>query len=640
MCGICGIIELNQQGERESSLKAMNQAIFHRGPDDDGNYSDSFCTLAMRRLSIIDLAHGKQPIYNENGDKLVFLNGEIYNFPELREELLKKGHVFKTNSDTETIIHLYEEFGENMLKYLKGMFAFCVYDLKEKKIFIARDRFGEKPLFYSYYPKKGLVFSSEIKSLLESNSVSRQLDYEALGYFLKIGFVPEPITLLKEVKALLPGHYMVYQNGELKISSYYEVNYKEDKTLTTNEQVIERLEPLMNQAVKRQSISDVPLGAFLSGGIDSSTVVAKLAENTGKKIKTFTVKFGEAKYDESVIAKKVSEYWDTEHTEIAIPNANFEEDIFWKIIDHVGMPFTDSSAIPTYFICKEIRGNVKVALSGDGGDEMFGGYDFFMWAQKIASLKKVGKIPLKLGAGVLNGLHDKPLFRSNSKVRQIRKALNFATEDLDDIPVALNRFFERDQVEGLMNSTYYSSLNFNSNSLLTNFPKGSENWPYLSKLMYYRLKNDLVFDMLTKVDRMSMAASLEVRSPFLDPDLADFSRTIPTSFLIKEGKGKYILREMMKNKLPDEVFNHPKMGFSIPLHSYQNDVFKKLAHSTMLNPSSDLGKLFNTQQLKNIIDLGLSRKEDKGDISVFKSSHQLWMMMQLFGWFERYKITL
>ena len=637
MCGICGMIDLAapQTDLRASYIDQANQAMHHRGPDEGGVYADDWGSIAMRRLSIIDLSGGTQPIYNEDGNLVIVMNGEIYNYRELREMLQAKGHQFKTHSDTETLVHLYEEYGTEMPKYLKGMFAFALIDRKQQRLFIGRDRFGEKPLFY-YQNDKIFAFASELKSLLQHPQIPRKLNREALLYYLTISFVPDPMTLLEGIQSLPPGNCMTLDSeGKSKTWAYFEPDYRIDNALKTEEDVIAMLRPKLEQAVMRQKVSDVPLGAFLSGGIDSSTVVAMLQKNSTERIKTFTVKFEEATYDESHIAREVAEMLGTDHHEITIPNQNFTEDIFWTIIDHVGTPFPDSSAIPTFFISKEIRQHVTVALSGDGGDELFGGYPVFDWYRKILSLQKIPAILRKGAVGLLDLQANIPGLNSISKIRQARRAFSASTVPPEALGMALHYMFEPREITKILSNGLADKLK----NTQVELPQEWKSWTPLRQMMYYRLRYNLPLDMLVKVDRMSMANSLEVRAPFLDPDLFEASAKIPDQFLRRDGKGKWIIRQMMANDLPDSVFNHPKSGFSIPLHKYQNEAFVKLAES-FFESKNPVVTLFDKAALREILRNGLSNQADNARHSVYKSSHQLWSLMQLFGWAERFNVTV
>ena len=642
MCGICGIIDTRQtlpKGERDQLVQAMNTALIHRGPDEGGSYSDGFASLAMRRLSIIDESSGKQPIYNEDQTICVVYNGEIYNFKELRQSLQQKNHQFKTASDTEVLVHLYEEYGTEMLPMLKGMFAFCLYDSREKKYLLARDRFGEKPLYY-HWNKKTFTFSSEIKSLLENSRIDRRLNAQALPYYFRTAAIPEPMTLLNEVYSLQPGHYLILTNESLEDGAYFKPSTSINDRLTSDEAAMEFIEPHLLKAVQRQTISDVPIGAFLSGGIDSSSIVALLQSQQSEQLKTFNVRFEDQEYDESPIARKVAKHCGTDHRELFIPNMDFEETIFWKIIDHVGFPFRDSSAIQAYFISEAIAKEVKVALSGDGGDELFGGYAVYQWYLKIRRFKSI-PAPLRSALqGGLNVLSAMPGFGNSSVLRKIKRGVGTSLVPTAELPIALNEMFARDRIPGLFNGL---ALDMNANEYPA-YPGLADNIDWkaaspLREIMNYRLRHTLPVNMLCKVDRMSMANSLEVRAPFLDPDLFDAASQLPDRFLIRDGQGKYILRKIMPKHLPAEVFDHPKQGFNIPLFKYQNKSFKDLAQRLLFdeNPWPDLIK---KDELKKIYDQGISTVRSTASQSVFQSSHQLWMMMQLFGWAKRFNINI
>lgn len=632
MCGICGIADLqnrSEEGLRRQSVKVMNDALLHRGPDEGGFFSDTFISMAMRRLSIIDLAGGTQPIYNETGDIAVVFNGEIYNYAELKQNLQTKGHQFKTQTDTEVIVHLYEELAEELLLQLRGMFAFCLYDMRKKRVLIARDRFGEKPLFY-HWNQQNLSFSSELKSLLSNPAIPRQLNYSALPYYFRTSLVPEPLTLFKDIEALPAGHYISWTKEQFEVKPYFQISYDINKDIKTDEDAAAFIRPHLEKAVARQTVSDVPIGAFLSGGIDSSSVVALLQKNSSQKIKTFNVRFEDEAYDESPIARKVAEYWDTEHHEIVVPNYDFNEDIFWTIISHVGVPFRDSSAIPSYLITKAIRQEVKVALSGDGGDELFGGYSLFQWYQKIRQIQRAPKALRQLGNSTLKMAQALPLLNNVSAVRQIKRALQTSLLSQEDIPIALNEMYKGDTVNTILQGTFnYSLLKVYPDSLAKNTD--------LRRIMYYRAKHTLPANMLIKIDRMSMANSLEVRAPFLDPDLFAAAAQLPDPFLIRNGKGKYILRKIMEKDLPAAVFNHPKKGFSIPLFKYQNPTFKQLAQDLLFENNPFPG-LFQEDFLRQVYNNGLNNKKNTASMSVFQSAHQLWMLMQLFGWGRYFEV--
>lgn len=626
MCGIAGF-----KGKNENILRGMIKCIDHRGPNETGEFIDEFFSLGMARLSIIDLSGGSQPIWNERKNICVFQNGEIYNYQELRFLLEQKGHVFRTHSDTEVIVHLYEEYGYDTPKFLKGMFAFCIYDVEQKKVFIARDRFGEKPLFY-YNNGEKFAYSSEIKSLLEHPEVPRKLSRKGLNSFLQSTFISEPSTLLENVYALPPGYYLTFQNNQLVSKSYFEIAYPPQNNIKSIEQAAEMCRPIMSQAVERQMISDVPIGAFLSGGIDSSTVVALMQEPSSKPIKTFNVKFEEASYDESPIARAVAKHLGTDHYEIVIPNQTFDEDIFWKIIDHVGFPFPDSSAIPTYLITKEIKKHVTVALSGDGGDELFGGYNDFFWGNYIEKARIIPS-PLLKGASLgLNFMSNLPILKESSLLRQVTRGIEGATLEKESFFAWFYNMFSKKEITAFTKS---GIIEFEKFSLSNDI----EHYTYLRQMMWFRTRYNMPLDMLIKVDRMSMANSLEVRAPFLDVDLFEFSAKLPDKFLMNKQKGKLVIREMMKGMLPDIVFNHPKSGFSIPLHHYFTKDFENLAYS-LVNSPNPLNEILDKEQILIYFKLGFSQKRDTAQNSVFKSSHKVWTLVQLYAWVDRYKIEV
>ena len=625
MCGIVGIINSGSKVERELAVQDMNNCIIHRGPDDDGFYSDDFCTLAMRRLSIIDLKSGKQPLYSQCGRYLIFFNGEIYNFLELKDLLISHNCKFKTNSDTEVIVNLYAFFGKEMLTKLHGMFAFCIYDLHNQSYFFARDRFGEKP-FYYYKNDKLFIFSSEIKSLLNSKKINPKLNKTKLGSYLRLTYVHEPFTLIEDVYTLPPGHFLeINSDFNINTEAYTQINYKVDSNIKTLEDAAEFIRPSFESAVQKQMISDVPIGAFLSGGIDSSSVVAVMAKFSPKPIKTFTVKFQTKGYDESSIAKKVATKLNTEHFQIVVENSQFKEEQFWRILDHVGLPFPDSSAIPTDIVTSEIAKHVKVALSGDGGDEVFGGYTVFDWIHKIHKISNLPNSLRNFGTWSISNLN---LQLNSNKLRQLLKVLKLSKYPIPKLIQETHALFDIDEVNELFNGEldypFFNSYN-PQNSLLRNS-------------MLYRTQYDLPLDMLIKVDRMSMANSLEVRSPFLDPILHEQSCKLPDEFLRNKGLGKIVVRKMMEKDLPEEVFNHPKSGFSIPLHDFRNFAFHKLANELLLAPY--MVELFNINTLKSILYNGLFESKDNGGGSIYRKTHQLWSLMMLSGWIKKYNISI
>ena len=626
MCGICGFIQLTNKDYRENIVALMNQEILHRGPDDDGFFSDEYCTLAMRRLSIIDLSNGKQPIFSNDKRFLIFYNGEIYNYKELRSFLISKGIIFTTNSDTEIIVNLYMLFGKDTLSMLEGMFAFCIYDQESKSFFLARDKFGEKPLYY-FRDNQKVIFSSEIKSLISSKAFKPILRKEKLGSYIRMGYVEEPNTLLQNVFSLPPSSYMTISNNfDIDVKQYSSIDYQPDNTIKSLQEAADYIKPYFKNAVKKQLVSDVPVGAFLSGGIDSSSVVAMMSEISQKPVKTFTVKFNSNGYDESKIANLVAEKFQAEHHEIPVGNSEFKVDQFWKIIEHVGLPFPDSSAIPTDFVTKEITKYVKVALSGDGGDEVFGGYTVFDWLSKVNRLNSVPNILRKTSKDTIDFFNLNVL--NNNKLRQFSKVLRISGLEIDRLIQETHALFDYDESIRFFNIQLEYPERFDykkSESLLRN-------------AMRYRIKYDLSLDMLIKVDRISMSNSLEVRSPFLDPVMFEASCKLPDKFLRNKGVGKLVIRKMMENQLPKEVFNHPKSGFSIPLHDFRNDTFVNLANELLNTPF--IKDLVKQEVLASLLKGGLEDNKNDANGSIYRKTHQLWSLMMLSGWISYYNIEV
>lgn len=382
MCGIAGFIERENSSaaEREARLDAMCKIITHRGPDEQGMTVQGRAALGMRRLSIIDLKGGQQPIFNEDDSMFIVFNGEIYNFQELREDLIKRGYKFKTHSDTETILHAYEEYGENCVEHLRGMFAFAIWNKRDESLFIARDRVGKKPLFYSLTEKGNFVFGSELKVLLEHGEVSRQIEYASLDAYLTFGYVPEDFCIFEEVEKLPPGNHLIFKNGRIEIKQYWDFNYVKPVEIKTEAEYIERLRAEITEAVKVRLISEVPLGAFLSGGVDSSAIVGTMAKLSNTPVKTFSIGFNEDSFNELKFARLTAKHFNTEHHEFIVTPDLVE--IVDELVWHFDEPFADPSSLPTFMVSKMARDFVTVVLSGDGGDELFAGYTRYVIDKK------------------------------------------------------------------------------------------------------------------------------------------------------------------------------------------------------------------------------------------------------------------
>ena len=615
MCGIAGFLLRNRQAQPEA-VRAMTDVIRHRGPDDEGIYTDGRCGIGMRRLSIIDLSTGRQPISNEDGSVWVVFNGEIYNYQELRQDLIARGHQFRTNSDTETIVHLYEENGADGLARLRGMFAFCIWDANKRKIFIARDRFGKKPLYYAN-TSEGFFFGSELKCLRVAD-VPLELDRDALKLYFQFGYIADPYSPFKAVHKLMPGCWIECSaDGEVKQGRYWRLPPfgEHNRTGLTREETCEKIRELFDESVRIRMIADVPLGAFLSGGIDSSLVVASMALQSKAPVKTFSIGFEEAAYNELYYARLVAKKYNTEHHDIVVRPDSVG--LIQKLVRHYDEPFGDSSAIPTYIVSDFAVKHVKVALSGDGGDEFFAGYDV------IGNMHRhdfVDRLPLALRRLIGWTADNLPYAAyGKNKLRMMGS------------PTQLDRYFNTNY------TTYYlrkrmlnpdwmlpADAAFLERMLPDNFNAGNDD--ILSKLMYFEATNLLTGDFLTKVDRASMAASLEVRCPMLDHEFCEFATKIPTAWKWKDGKGKRILVEALGDRLPPELLNRGKMGFGVPLDQWFRGPLRELVHDSVLG--------------KQFLDRGIVSPEfarylvEEHESGRRNNYHQIYALLMLELWFE------
>jgi asparagine synthase (glutamine-hydrolysing) len=620
MCGICGVVSSADPAILSHEiLRKMCQPLYHRGPDDEGYYLDSNAGLGMRRLSIIDLTSGDQPICNEDGTLWLVFNGEIYNFRQLRTQLEGKGHVFKTNSDSEVIIHAFEEFGYECLNQFNGMFAFAVWDVNRRSLFLARDRIGIKPLYYWAY-NHGLVFGSELSALLAHPNVPRNVDYIAVDQFLTLEYIPSPRSILQGVNKLLPGHYLLFHEDQLTLKQYWDVPIYESGL--TAEDSIEELRYLLKDSVRLQLVSDVPLGAFLSGGIDSSTVVAHMSDEVSDPIKTFTIGFRDDSYDETQFARMVSTRFGTEHhEEILRPDIS---DLADKLIGHLDEPLADFSIFPTYLVSKIASRFVKVVLSGDGGDEVFAGYDSYV-AQIYDSV--YSRVPARIRRGIIPNLVSF-IPPQATKKGAINKAKRFIEGSA--LPATLQHsrwmiFLNPEQRDALYQPWFKRSLNgsFPYAELEKHFEKVAHAEP-LAQQQYVDIKSYLVDNILTKVDRMSMAASIETRVPLLDHRIVELALNLTGDQKIRGQKTKIILRQAMRGYLPTEVLDKPKQGFSIPLKHWLNGPLRPMMADLLSEQSIQRRGYFDSRIIADWIE-----EHNKGRVN---HSHRLWSLMVLELW--------
>src|SRR5688572_7602697 len=579
MCGIAGMVRGDGQLVERQLLERMNEAIRHRGPDEDGFYVQDNVGMAMRRLSIIDLKSGQQPIPNQDRTAWIVFNGEIYNYKEVREKLENLGHRFQTNSDTEVIVHAYSRYGDDCAKHLRGMFAFAIWDEAKQELFLARDRVGKKPLLYAQAANGGLVFASEFMPLLLHPEISRDIDHEALHYYLTFMCVPAPLTAYRQIRKLEPGHTLRWRKGEIELKRYWLPDFSK-KLDITEEEAGERLIEILRDAVRVRLMSEVPLGAFLSGGIDSSTVVALMSEVSATPVKTFSIGFEEQDFSELHHARRVAEHVGADHHEFVVrPDAM---EVLPKLVEHYGEPYADSSAIPTYYVARETRRHVTVALNGDGGDECFAGYERYA-AMRLS--ERYRRLPGVLRERIIRqAVELLPISESRpSSARKVRRFLRAASLPPVERYLRWVSVINPEDKDGLYSEEFRQSVAGRDvrEHLRPWFARangaGVVDASLLADTMTY-LPNDL----LVKVDIASMAVSLEARSPFLDHHVIEFAASLPENLKLRGLTTKYLLKRSLKKLLPADNLKRPKMGFGVPVGHWFRGEMKGFLRSILL----------------------------------------------------------
>jgi asparagine synthase (glutamine-hydrolysing) len=623
MCGICGKIEFCDKVPDKALLESMCKTLEHRGPDDQGVYVAPHIGLGQRRLTIIDLEKTAcPPLTNEDKSIWLVFNGEIYNYQSIREKLVTQGHRFQTNSDTEVLIHLYEEKGFACLQELRGMFAFALWDQQKKLLFCARDPFGKKPFCYCK-TTNGFIFASEIKAITVNPEVKSEPDFSAIDLFLTYSYIPSPETAFKGIKKLKPGHFLTCDvSGRVTINQYWSPTFPPTSDLPELELKSE-ISNRLQESVKMRMISDVPLGAFLSGGIDSATIVAMMAKQSTKKIKTFSIGFEEDQFNELPFARLVAEKYETEHHEFIVkPEA---AEILPLLVKFYNEPFADSSAIPSYYVAKMTKNHVSVALTGDGGDETFGGYDNYA---SILSWNKCDILPwqirnllARMGSGLLS--HS----QSNFAARAIRALQMFSAQSIKDRKNLFATTLKKQEKDQTYSDCFTDLIEKNkTQNPVINYPyNGEENLEWL-------MKHDQNFYLpdclMVKMDIASMANSLEARSPFLDHEFVDFAATVPARYKRMGNAGKIILKSVAKDLLPSELLNKPKTGFSIPLARWLRNELAETMKEALLGAKFSKRGLFNFKSIDRMVNEHLTEKRDW--------SNRLWSFIFLEHWFQEF----
>lgn len=619
MCGICGVFEFDSRRvPLREEVHEMNQTLVHRGPDDSGVFVDRGIGLGHRRLSIIDVAGGHQPLSNEDGTIWVLLNGEIYNYPELRSELLSRGHQFSTHSDTEAIVHLYEDFGEDCFAKLRGMFAIALWDSRRRRLLLARDRAGEKPLFY-YCDQERLIFGSELKAVLAGPAVSVTMDNQALFDYFSYGYIAAPKSIYREVRKVQPGHYVAAtESGSLRDQTYWDLTFH-PKDGVSGEQWCERLREQLCESTRIQLMSDVPLGAFLSGGVDSSSVVAMMRRAQKRGISTCSIRFEDKEYDEAPYARRIARLFNTDHYEETVhPKA---VDVVNKLVWHYDEPFADSSAIPTYYVSSVARRKVTVALGGDGGDEHFAGYRRYLLDRMENRLRHIA--PLSVRRALFG-----PLGRWYPALawapRFVRGKATFQSLSRGPLEGYFNSvsIFRPTEKPDLFTSDFLEEMRgYDSISVFEHHYNRAGTQDPLTRVQYVDIKTYLPDDILVKVDRASMAVSLEVRAPFLDHHFMELAAGMPSSLKLRGQTGKYILKKSMSSILPHDLLYRPKQGFAVPLDRWFRKELKEMAHTNIL------------EEADGILDpRALNQIWKQHQSGLYDRSAQLWTVLMFRKW--------
>jgi asparagine synthase (glutamine-hydrolysing) len=626
VCGIAGKVSPGAMIDADL-LERMCRVIEHRGPDSRGTFVDAGVGLGVQRLRIIDLQTGDQPIFNEDRTVVVVLNGEIYDYRELREELAARGHRFATGTDTETIVHLYEEHGRDCVQHLRGMFAFALWDVSRRRLLLARDRIGKKPLFYAV---KGntLWFGSETRAILQDEEIDRTVDYDAIDSFLHFQYVPHPLSTFAALRKLPPAHTLVWEDGRVEIESYWRLSYRPRHDAATEEEALDLIRAKLLESTRLRLRSDVPLGAFLSGGVDSSAVVAAMAKQLAEPVKTFSIGFDVGSYDETRHAREVAELYGTDHHEFRVePQAM---DVLPRLVWHYGEPFADSSAIPSFYLAELTRRHVTVALNGDGGDENFAGYNRYLGtgiADRVAQLPSPARRALALAARAIGPNGSESSFRS--RFDRLGRSASMTGDERYAMWMAY--FTERER-ERLYTPEFREQLGDRSAPSVIREPwLDSDAGDPVNRLLDVDVRTYLPGDLLVKMDIASMAHSLEVRSPLLDHELMELCAGFPGDWKLRGGTTKRLFKEAVRAWLPDGLPDRPKWGFGVPIDSWLRGPLRRLPSEILLDRRSVERGFFREAYVRGLIDDHVSRRRN--------NANRIWALIQLELWLRTFVDT-
>lgn len=624
MCGIVGKIMPRRGGGLDADvLHRMCAALEHRGPDSRGVFAENEAGLGIQRLRVVDLVTGDQPIYNEDRSIVVVLNGEIYNFVQLREHLRARGHRFATQGDTEAIVHLYEEYGDDCVTHLHGMFAFALWDRRRHRLLIGRDRVGKKPLYYAHQ-RGGISFASELRALLEDREVSRRIDPAAIDAFLTYGYIPAPRSIFHGVRKLSPAHTLVFEDGNVRTNRYWHLDFSRKLAVRDARELHEPIRTAILGATKRRMVADVSVGAFLSGGIDSSAVVAAMAQSSSAAVKTFSIGFDHQAFNELPHARLVSQLFGTEHEEFIVrPDA---VEVVPKIVRHYGEPYGDPSAIPTFYLAEMTRRHVTVALNGDGGDESFAGYARYLANGMAARLEWLPRSVRRAAASLAGAPSGEDLSSLANKARRLLQGLPMEPAERYRRYVAWSDRQQRDQL--------YTSEFARAARASASVDEFDEAWKtatgrhVIDVMLEVDIATYLPGDLITKVDIATMAHSLEARSPLLDHEVMELAASIPAHMKARGSEKKWILREALRTWLPTEILDRPKQGFSVPVSHWFRHELRDVVRDVLLDSDALARDYFRPEVISGMLDRHTAGVQDEGK--------RLWSLFMLELWHREF----
>jgi asparagine synthase (glutamine-hydrolysing) len=624
MCGIAGRVTTGAEPPERELVERMSAELVHRGPDSCGFHFAESIGLASRRLAIIDVPGGDQPIANEDGSVVVVMNGEIYNFKELREQLVERGHRFATGADTEVLVHLYEDRGRDLVRELRGMFAFALWDGRRRRLLLGRDRVGKKPLLYWRGPDGGLTFASELAALLEDGRIKRRADPRAIDAYLTLLYVPHPLSAVQGVSKLPPASTLVWEDGRIDVTRYWRLDYSR-KDSGSPDEVAERVREHLEDAVRVRLLSERPLGVFLSGGVDSTAIVSAMAEVASGPIRTFSIGFDSDRFDETRFARRVANLFGTEHTERRVrPDALA---ILPKLVTHYGDPFGDSSAIPSYYVAQVARESVVVALNGDGGDESFGGYNRYV-ANAFAERLETVPRGLRVAAAALAKRLPEPRTVDSNAARVRRLAMSLALRPSARYAYRMT-YIAPSLRRALYTAEFAESFNgFCGEDVIDRVWRDSAAQHAVDRMLDVDVQTYLPDDLLVKMDIATMANSLEARSPLLDHRLMEMAARLPASQKVRGGSTKIALKAALRGRVPGDLLDRPKWGFSVPLAEWFRGPLQEPARAILLDPRTRSRGVVRPQVVERLLADHAVGRADR--------SSELWLLVVLELWYRRF----